>query len=163
MQLISFKDWMNQQESSAFTRRRRDALLGLAPEIPDAEIHRHSTFPFEKELRDKKKGKKKKKEEEEKDEELKEAKRKPVLNKQVDDWLKEIEGLRPDLAALDSVIKKRKNKPKKGESETETETETDVKDGNGNKDTEEPEENDARDDADSTESESDSDSDSDSE
>lgn len=118
---------MAQQESSAFTRRRREALLGLAPDLPDASTHSHSTFPYEKELRDKKK-KRKKKKKEDKDKELVEARRqKPVPNREVDGWLKEIEGLRPDLAALDSIIKKRKTKPSKGESENET----DVKDDNG--------------------------------
>ena len=124
MRLPSFKDWMAQQESSAFTRRRHDALLGLAPEITDAEIHSRSTFPFEKEMKDKKRKKKKR---DKKEEDLSEgSKQKPVVDRKVDSWLKEIEGLRPDLETLKSVIdKKRTNKkPEKGENKN------DVKDDN---------------------------------
>lgn len=109
---FSFKNWMAKQESTAFTRRRHAALLGLAPEIPDAEIHRHSTFPFVKELKDKKRKKKSKK----KDKQLDEGKRsKPLPDRKVDDWLTEIEGLRPDIETLKSVInKKREKTPKTG-------------------------------------------------
>ena len=39
----SFKDWLIAKESSASTRLRWDAALGLKPPIPDAAIHSHST------------------------------------------------------------------------------------------------------------------------
>lgn len=45
---MSFKDWVITKESSASTRLRRDAALGLKPPIPDAMIHSRSTAsPFE--------------------------------------------------------------------------------------------------------------------
>ena len=51
MDIISFKDWILAQESSAFTRRRRAAALGLAPPIPAASVHSRSTgHPFEVEM-----------------------------------------------------------------------------------------------------------------
>ena len=51
MDAISFKDWILAQESSAFTRRRRAAALGLAPPIPAAAVHSRSTaHPFEVEM-----------------------------------------------------------------------------------------------------------------
>ena len=51
MDIISFKDWILAQESSPFTRRRRAAALGLAPPIPAASAHSHSTaHPFEVEM-----------------------------------------------------------------------------------------------------------------
>lgn len=60
-----FKKWLEAKinESTPFTRRRRDAALGLAPPIPDASVNSHSTAaPWEQEkLLHKKKKKKKKK------------------------------------------------------------------------------------------------------
>lgn len=49
MALPDFIDWLNKQdESSAFTRLRRDAALGLKPKIPAASVHSRSTaHPFE--------------------------------------------------------------------------------------------------------------------
>jgi hypothetical protein len=41
--MIKFNDWMKLQESSPFTRARRQAALGLGPSIPDASINSHST------------------------------------------------------------------------------------------------------------------------
>ena len=62
MDIISFKDWILAQESSAFTRRRRAAALGLAPPIPAAAVHSRSTaHPFEVEMLLKKNRKPKKK------------------------------------------------------------------------------------------------------
>ena len=59
---ISFKDWVLTKESSAATRLRRDAALGLKPPIPDAMLHSRSTAsPFEVEEIQKKNKKKKKK------------------------------------------------------------------------------------------------------
>lgn len=43
--MISFKDWIIAKESSASTRLRWDAAMGLKPPIPDASIHSHSTAP----------------------------------------------------------------------------------------------------------------------
>lgn len=47
MSFPTFKEWMAQQdESSAATRRRDAAAQGLAPKIPDASMHSHSTYPW---------------------------------------------------------------------------------------------------------------------
>ena len=43
MKLINFKDWINAQESSPFTRARNQAALGLGPDIPLAGINSHDT------------------------------------------------------------------------------------------------------------------------
>lgn len=44
---ITFKEWLVARESSAFTRLRNNAALGLAPPIPAAAIHSRSTAsPF---------------------------------------------------------------------------------------------------------------------
>ena len=63
--MISFKDWILSRESSASTRLRWDAALGLKPPIPDASIHSHSTaLPWQVEKlkgKGKKKRRKKKK------------------------------------------------------------------------------------------------------
>lgn len=65
--MISFSDWIIARESSASTRLRWDAALGLKPPIPDASIHSHSTaLPWQVEklkgkgIRKKKKHKRKK-------------------------------------------------------------------------------------------------------
>ena len=48
MSLIKFSDWVLARESSAFTRLRHAAALGLMPPIPDASINSRSTAtPFE--------------------------------------------------------------------------------------------------------------------
>lgn len=39
----TFSDWMRIKESTAFTRERNQAALGLGPSIPDAEINSHDT------------------------------------------------------------------------------------------------------------------------
>lgn len=39
----TFIDWMTTKESTAFTRARNQAALGLGPSIPDAEINSHDT------------------------------------------------------------------------------------------------------------------------
>jgi hypothetical protein len=45
MALLSFTDWLAQQnESSPFTRLRAAAAQGLMPPIPDASTHSRSTF-----------------------------------------------------------------------------------------------------------------------
>lgn len=64
MKFISFKDWIITKESSASTRLRWDAALGLKPPIPAASIHSHSTanpWQVEKLINNKKRKKKKKK------------------------------------------------------------------------------------------------------
>lgn len=43
MPLVKFSDWVIAKESSAFTRLRHAAALGLMPPIPDASIHSRST------------------------------------------------------------------------------------------------------------------------
>ena len=43
MSLLGFRDWLNAQESSPFTRLRWNAALGLMPPIPLAGIHSHGT------------------------------------------------------------------------------------------------------------------------
>lgn len=58
----SFKDWVLARESSAFTRLRQNAALGLAPPIPAAAINSRSTAaPWQVENLSKKKKKKKRK------------------------------------------------------------------------------------------------------
>ena len=48
MSFIKFSDWVLARESSAFTRLRHAAALGLMPPIPDASINSRSTAsPFE--------------------------------------------------------------------------------------------------------------------
>jgi hypothetical protein len=48
MSFIKFSDWLLARESSAFTRLRHAAALGLMPPIPDASINSRSTAtPFE--------------------------------------------------------------------------------------------------------------------
>ena len=60
--MISFKDWVLTRESSAFTRLRQNAALGLAPPIPQASLHSRSTAtPFQVEKISKRRPKKKKK------------------------------------------------------------------------------------------------------
>jgi hypothetical protein len=43
MRFIRFADWVLARESSAFTRLRHAAALGLMPPIPDASINSRST------------------------------------------------------------------------------------------------------------------------
>ena len=49
MALISYKEWKAlQKESSAFTRTRQAAALGLGPKIPAASVNSRSTgSPFQ--------------------------------------------------------------------------------------------------------------------
>jgi len=105
MQKIYFKDWLSQQESTAFTRRRSAANAGLMPDIPDSEINRHSTFPYKKN----KKTKSKKK--------LSEASKKKIPNRMIDGWISEIENLQPDLESLKAAFKKKIKQHKKTEPE----------------------------------------------
>jgi hypothetical protein len=62
MKFMSFHDWILSKESSAFTRARQAAALGLGPPIPDASMHSRSTAsPWMLEIKKKKKRRKKKK------------------------------------------------------------------------------------------------------
>lgn len=57
-----FLEFVKMKESTAFTRERKQAALGLGPDIPDAEINSHDTAPpWQQELFKKKHHKKKKK------------------------------------------------------------------------------------------------------
>lgn len=95
MGFISFSDWLLARESSAFTRLRRDAALGLKPPIPSASVNSRSTAsPFENEkLADKPKDKKKSK----KKKEMIEAK-----NNAIDSFLNAVGALRAELEKLKS-------------------------------------------------------------
>ena len=86
MEWLSFKDWLVHRESSASTRLRRDAALGLKPPIPSASLHSRSTAsPFEVEkLSGKKKGKKGKKT------------KNIVMNKDIDKFLDAVGSLKDD-------------------------------------------------------------------
>lgn len=55
----TFHDWL--KESTAFTRERNAAALGLGPSIPDAEINSHDTARPWQAKAIKKRNKKKKK------------------------------------------------------------------------------------------------------
>jgi len=46
MSLLGFRDWLQTQESSPFTRLRWNAALGLMPPIPAAGVNAHSTAVF---------------------------------------------------------------------------------------------------------------------
>lgn len=62
MKFMSFNDWILSKESSAFTRARQAAALGLGPDIPDASMNSRSTAsPWMIEGKKKKKKNKKKK------------------------------------------------------------------------------------------------------
>lgn len=125
MGVISFKDWIAARESSAFTRSRRAAALGLGPDIPDAAIHSRSTAaPFEVEkLTDKKKddckckGKCKK---------CKDKKRKSLdeaRNTKIDDFLNAVGALKDDTKRLASDKSKVKADTSKEEPKAKSTTE----------------------------------------
>lgn len=59
--MIKFRDWLATRESSAFTRRRKAAYWGLAPNLPDASLHSRSTWPYGKKHKKKKSKSKNKK------------------------------------------------------------------------------------------------------
>ena len=101
--MISFKDWFNQHESSAFTRARREAALGLRPPMADF-ASRSTPSPFEFKSLTKK---------------LKKKKETPgkKVNAEIDKWLNSAESLKKDLYALALAIKNRKIKDKEIEKE----------------------------------------------
>jgi len=110
MALKSFKEFLAQRESSAFTRTRKQAMLGLGPDIPDASTHSRSTcdptlLDYKEKRKKKKKGKKKKKKmfDESSDESLNEAKTPRPVNKQIDKWLDAVDGLKKDVDELDDA------------------------------------------------------------
>lgn len=101
--MIKFNDWLQAKEATAFTRWRHEAALGLKPPISPAAVNSHSTAsPFEvKKLAGKKKKKKKKK--------ISEGRRPdPVLHKEIDVWLAEIEKLKKTFDDLKNNLKKKK-------------------------------------------------------
>lgn len=121
MAVYDFLTWLDKHESSAFTRLRRDAALGLKPPIPAASVHSRSTaHPFEKDkladdcdCKDCKKGKKcpcKKK-----------IKKKKVneseahyFNTELEDFLNKLDALKQD---EDELKEKSKEKKEKAEAE----------------------------------------------
>ncbi|MHA1948710.1 MAG: hypothetical protein ACW99G_03090 [Candidatus Thorarchaeota archaeon] len=154
MALSKFVDWLNQQdESSAFTRLRRDAALGLKPPIAAASIHSHSTaHPFEVDKLDdmssdnvpkKKKKKKKKKKSKKKNEWASwlEAKLEPKKNQQVDGWLSKIGQLKDD---VEKSKEKKKDDDLKGKVEKDDEN-VDKDEENVDKDAENLEKDDEKD------------------
>lgn len=111
--MIKFSDWLiTAKESSAFTRLRWNAAMGLAPPIPDASMHSRSTaspWMVEKKTKKKKKKKKSKK----KNESIEESKKiTPVKHGEIDNWLGEVDKLKAALGALKDVISKKKKEPK---------------------------------------------------
>jgi hypothetical protein len=137
MGFISFRDWIQARESSAFTRLRRDAALGLKPPIPGASVHSRSTaHPFEVEkLGKKRKKKRKKKKLKVLVDPINEAKKDdtPPKDPKVDAFLNAIGALKHDVDALKDVVDKDKSKPKppeKPDKEDEKEKEKDEKDPN---------------------------------
>ena len=100
--MISFRDWINARESSAFTRLRHNAALGLMPPIAPASVNSRSTAsPFEVE----KLGKGKKCKCKKKKEKLEESK--------IDDFLNAVGALKDDTKKLKDKEKEAKLAPKK--------------------------------------------------
>ena len=111
MSLLSFKNW---RESSASTRQRDGWLRGLYPPRADfmsrstpspATIEKMKDIVFQTDEPKKKKSKKKKRKK------IEESKAKvPVIDQNVDKWLKSIEGLSKDLEDLEKAKKSVRNK-----------------------------------------------------
>ena len=118
MGLLSFRDWMDQQESSSATRARHAAALGLLPMATIGSPHGRSTAsPFEvgqidKALKNKKKKKKKSKKSVC---EAKNGKKVTPINKEVDKWLQGVGALKSDVDSLKDFLKKKEAEPKKKE------------------------------------------------
>lgn len=103
--MIKFSDWVLARESSAFTRLRQAAALGLMPPIPDASINSRSTAtPFEQKAL-KGKGKKKKR--------RKKKVNKSPKNKSIDLFVKSVEDLKKDVQNLEKSKNSQKNSQKK--------------------------------------------------
>ncbi len=90
MGLLGFKDWLNdKQESSAYTRSRRQAALGLGPEV--FMWSRSTPHPGEIELVNKRKKKKRKK----RKKHMAESEDRPDYS--MDKFLSSVDGLKRDL------------------------------------------------------------------
>ena len=100
---MKFSEWLLKRESSAFTRTRLNAALGLGPSIPDAEINSRSTAPKWIKDRIKKRNKKKHKKHE-------------AIHHDIDNWFSEIEKLMGDIKILKDKIKNKEKEPKKDKS-----------------------------------------------
>ena len=88
MEPLRFKEFLDSQESSAFTRSRHMWLMGLGPDMaPQAIFSRSTADPREVEYKKKKKKKKKPKKKKKIKEALEEGKVQPPINKEVDKWL----------------------------------------------------------------------------
>jgi hypothetical protein len=119
MAIMKFSDWVLARESSAFTRLRHAAALGLMPPIPDASINSRSTAtPFEQESL-KGKGKKKRKRKKKVDS--------GPMNRTIDAFVKAAEDLKKDMESLEkskklkdttSTKKLNKKEDKKDEEES---------------------------------------------
>jgi len=127
MGLLSFRDWMDQQESSSATRARHAAALGLLPMATIGSPHGRSTAsPFEvgqieKALKNKKKKKKKSVCE------AKNTKKVTPINKEVDKWLQGVGALKSDVDSLKDFLKKKEAEPKKKEEPEKPEDKTNGK------------------------------------
>jgi len=100
MKPLRFKEFLDSQESSAFTRSRHMWLLGLGPDMAPQSIFSRSTAdPREVEYGKKKKKKSKKKSTKKKKikEALEEGKAQPPVNKEVDKWLEAVDKLKREL------------------------------------------------------------------
>lgn len=108
--MISFKDWIIQQESSASTRARSAAANGLVPPQTVGSVHGHSTArPWEVEQLSKFFKKKKRKGKKKFGATHNKKKVTPVnKNTQIDSWLKEVDSLKSAFSRLRDVMEKRK-------------------------------------------------------
>jgi hypothetical protein len=99
--VIKFSDWVLTRESSAFTRLRNAAALGLMPPIPDASINSRSTAtPWQqKALLGKGKKKKKRKSKKKVD---------TLKNSMIDKFIQAVDELEKDVEKLSSLKKSKK-------------------------------------------------------
>jgi hypothetical protein len=126
MAFTKFNDWLKVRESSAWTRRRKQATAGLQPDPPEAAVHSRSTAgpseDYTKKKKKKKKGKKKKKKL------FDEGEKKMQKNPKLAGFLDQIESLKGDLKVLeDTIDKKKKEPPKKPEPKEEPKDEKEPK------------------------------------
>ena len=115
MEPLRFKEFLDSQESSAFTRSRHMWLLGLGPDMaPQAIFSRSTADPREVEYKKKKKKKKKKSKKKKKKikEALEEGKTQPPVNKEVDKWLEAVDKLKRDLDGFWDDEEDDEDKPK---------------------------------------------------
>jgi len=102
--MIKFSDWLQIRETSASTRRRRQAALGLAPPVADI-FSRSTPAPWEVERLTKSLKKSKKKKKHKKIEEAK--KKQPIVHNDIDSFIKSVEMLAKDVWELDLLKKKK--------------------------------------------------------